>query len=179
MIDSDTPILAERSQYWGPEGTRGSWSGGTNAFALPVVPPDYNGCAYNVGPAQFALPGPGGQVTVSVGGTSRCTFTAEPQVSWIRVVSGDSGSGVGQVVLRATPNATAVERTGIVLVAGQPVTIVQAAAPAAGQVRLPVLLRAKGYGGGSGRERTDGQRGHGLAAAWNRRSDRAVLLTLG
>jgi uncharacterized protein (DUF2141 family) len=130
LIDSDVPILAERSQYWNPDVTRGSWSGGTNTFALPVVPADYNGCAYNVGPVRFTAVPQGARLKINVGSTSRCTYTAVPDSSWLRVVSGDSGSGVSSVVVRVDPNPSPSVRTGVVTIAGQAVTVVQDAAPA-------------------------------------------------
>jgi hypothetical protein len=132
LIDSDVPIVVERSQYWGPQGSRGSWSAGTNTFAVPVVPADYNGCVYNVGPAPATIPAQGGRVAVSVGATTRCTFTAEPAAPWLRIAAGASGSGVSTVVVRVEPNATPVVRTGTVTIAGKAVTITQDAAPAAG-----------------------------------------------
>jgi hypothetical protein len=141
LIDSDVPIVAERSQYWGPQGSRGSWSGGTNTFAVPVVPADYNGCVYNVGPASAAVPAQGGRVTISVGATSRCTFTAEPAAPWLRIAAGDSGSGVSTVVARVDPNATPAARTGTIAIAGKVITITQDAAPAAG-VGQPLMALA-------------------------------------
>jgi hypothetical protein len=132
LIDSDVPILAERSQYWNPDTTRGSWSGGTNAFALPVVPADYDGCSYIVAPATLSAAAQGATLTVGVGATSRCTFTAEPASAWLHVTSGQSGSGVSSVVVYADPNRSSTPRTGTIAIAGHTVTVAQAAAPAAG-----------------------------------------------
>jgi len=129
-IDSDVPIIAERSQYWSPEGTRGSWTGGTNAFALPVVPPDYNGCSYDVGPVQLTAPAPGARLQVHVGATSRCTYTATAAAAWVHVASGESGSGVSTVTLRVDPNVTTSARSAAVTIAGRTVTVAQDAAPA-------------------------------------------------
>ena len=132
LIDSDVPILAERSQYWGPDPSRGSWSAGTNAFALPVVGPDYNGCAYSVGPQAVTAPAQGARFQLNVGTTSRCTFTAEPSAAWLRVTEGGSGNGVATVTVRVDPNPSSGARTGTIVVAGQSVTVDQSAAPPAG-----------------------------------------------
>jgi hypothetical protein len=70
-------------------------------------------------------------VTVTVGATSRCTFTSQPSASWVRTVSGASGSGVSNVLLRVAANPSAAPRTASVTIAGQTVTIVQDAGPAA------------------------------------------------
>jgi len=139
VIDSDVPVLVERSQYWNPDYSRGSWSGGTNTFAVPIVPPDYNGCAFTVAPLQFAVPAQGSTFTIDVGATSRCTFTAEPSARWLHVVAGESGSGVAQVVVRAGANPTQTERTAKISIGGREVSVVQAPSPDGAVVGDPYM----------------------------------------
>src|SRR6185369_12431286 len=67
-----------------------------------------------------------------VGATSRCTFTAEPSAAWLHVLSGDSGSGVAQVVVRVGGNPTRSERTATISIGGREVSVVQEASPAGG-----------------------------------------------
>ncbi|HEX9366462.1 MAG TPA: hypothetical protein VF921_07535 [Vicinamibacterales bacterium] len=131
LIDSDVPIVTERSQYWNPDGFH-SWSGGTNTFAQPVVDPDYDGCSYNVGPTRLTAPPQGARLMVSVGATSRCTFTAESVSTWLRAVAGASGSGVSTVVVHVDPNTSSSARTGTITIAGRTVGVAQDAAPPSG-----------------------------------------------
>jgi len=54
-----------------------------------------------------------------------CDWTATSNVRWIRIVSGNSGSGNGTVRYRVLPNAGKKIRTGTITIAGQMFTVIQ------------------------------------------------------
>jgi hypothetical protein len=68
-----------------------------------------------------------GAISVSTG--SACAWTATSPQSWITVASG-SHSGLGSVAYTVAANSTSSTRTGTISVAGQTVTITQAAGAA-------------------------------------------------
>jgi hypothetical protein len=84
-------------------------------------------CRYGISPAQLLVDAIGGQQTVAVSAQSGCRWTAESQAPWITVASGQSGTGGGQVALAIAPN-DGPQRTGAVRIAGQTLTVTQAAA---------------------------------------------------
>ena len=74
--------------------------------------------------------GPGsGRVSVAVGVTGGSAWTAGSGVAWLQVAGG--GTGSTNVVIGVAANGGG-PRTGTVTVAGQPVTVTQAGAGAAG-----------------------------------------------
>ena len=86
-------------------------------------------CAYVVRPASFTEPAAERtetiEVSVSRGG---CAWTSRSNVPWITVSFGQSGSNNGSVGIRVDANREAVTRTGSLTIAGQTVSVVQAAA---------------------------------------------------
>ena len=61
--------------------------------------------------------------SVSVTGTTGCTWTAVSNSSWITVSAGASGSGNGSVSLSVASNTSTSSRTGTVTIAGQTYTV--------------------------------------------------------
>src|SRR5439155_1078934 len=59
-------------------------------------------------------------------GTS-CSWTAVSNVSWITITGGASGTGIGTVTYSVATNSGSTARTGTLTIAGQTVTITQAA----------------------------------------------------
>lgn len=84
-----------------------------------------NVCPGVVSPTAIAAPRTGATVAIAV--TAACPWTAVSQAPFVSVVSGGSGTGSGVVTIAIAPN-TGAARTGVVLVAGQAVTISQGAA---------------------------------------------------
>ena len=86
-------------------------------------------CTYVVRPASFTEPAAERtetiEVSVSRGG---CAWTSRSNVPWITVSFGQSGSNNGSVGIRVDANREAVTRTGSLTIAGQTVSVVQAAA---------------------------------------------------
>ena len=73
--------------------------------------------------------GPGrDQASVQVETTSDCDWSATSNSEWIRVRSGDSGSGPGRVSYTVTRNSRPTARTGTLTIGGWTVTVTQAGA---------------------------------------------------
>lgn len=87
-------------------------------------------CTYEISPESESMPAPGGVFEVTLTTASGCSWTAESQSSWLTVVSANSGSGPGSIGISVAPNPDANSRTGSVVVAGQTLTVNQAASSA-------------------------------------------------
>ena len=87
------------------------------------------GCAVSLQQQTFAVGASGGVVGVPFTAQSSCTWTAVSRASWIVVTSDANGSGDGELVLSVAAN-TGASRSEVVDIAGQEVTVTQAAAPA-------------------------------------------------
>lgn len=72
-------------------------------------------CDYRVAPVEFSPCMPGSTVSTQVTAPGGCTWTATPDVPWLTIVSGASGSGSGQVTFSFSTNFDA-PRTGNVRV---------------------------------------------------------------
>ncbi len=83
-------------------------------------------CNFAVSPLSQAASAGGGTVAVSVStAAADCQWTAASQVPWIAVTAGGTNSGPGMSELLVAPNPSSISRTGTVLVAGVPISIVQ------------------------------------------------------
>ena len=74
---------------------------------------------------SVSVDGGGGSVGVTAGIT--CAWTAVPQVAWISITAGASGSGAGTVSYSVQPNPGGVPRSGAITIAGQTFTVNQGA----------------------------------------------------
>lgn len=90
--------------------------------------PAQSACRYDVSPASRTVPAAGGTGEFDVASSADCPWTASSNASWITVTSGPGGSGNGRVSFSAAAN-NGPERAGTLSVAGQTVTVTQAAAP--------------------------------------------------
>ena len=84
-------------------------------------------CTYAVGQGA-SFPAAGGTGTVAVTTTAACAWTATSNVNWIAIGTGGSHTGSGSVDYVVAANVSASARTGTLTVAGQTVTVTQAAA---------------------------------------------------
>jgi hypothetical protein len=71
----------------------------------------------------------GGTQSFAVAIAGPCQWTAASAVDWIAVVAASSGTGPGQVQFSVSPNPTATARQGVLTLAGQTFTVMQAGAP--------------------------------------------------
>ena len=84
-----------------------------------------SGCTFAVAPTSFNLPATGGNDTISVTTTAGCGWTAQSNAPWL-TVSPSGGSGSGAVTLTALAN-TGAQRQDTITVAGQTITVIEAA----------------------------------------------------
>ena len=83
-------------------------------------------CRFTVTPASTSAAAEGGAINLRIEGGSGCGWTAVSQATWLRLGSA-AGDGGATVVVTVDANDGA-ERRGALIVAGQEVTVVQAAA---------------------------------------------------
>jgi hypothetical protein len=83
-------------------------------------------CRFQIAPATHSMTAAGGSGRVTVSTTSDCAWTATDDVSWISVSAPISGSGNGAVTFIVEAN-NGNARTGDVVIAGQRLTVTQAA----------------------------------------------------
>ncbi len=87
-----------------------------------------SGCAFVVAPTSIAVGEGGGQYTITVSTPAGCTWIATSGVGWIAVTGAATGNGDGTTQITIDPNTTTSPRTGTATVAGQTITVNQAAA---------------------------------------------------
>ncbi len=90
------------------------------------------GCTFSISPTTRNVPAEGEEITVAVTtSNAACFWVASSNVpeSWLKVKSGSSGMGSGNVVLTASPNTVEVTRTLTATIAGQLFTATQPALP--------------------------------------------------
>ena len=90
-------------------------------------PAEARQCAYTLTPTTFAVGSTASLRTLSIITGTQCSWTAVSGVSWIRVTSGATGSGIGAVTISVQENSAGTTRSGTVIVAGQTVTVTQQA----------------------------------------------------
>jgi hypothetical protein len=82
-------------------------------------------CSYDLAPDSAALGNEGGAQRFEVKAPADCAWSATSDAAWIRVTSGDTGSGGGTVSLLVAPNNDVADRTGTVTVVDRKFTIRQ------------------------------------------------------
>jgi all-beta uncharacterized protein len=109
--------------------TTGASRSGTITVAGRTITVSQSGgsCSYTVSPTSVSAQSTGLNASVSIVTGSSCPWTAVPSVTWITITSSASGSGLGSFNYSVAPNTTSVPRTGTIAVAGQTVSITQAA----------------------------------------------------
>ena len=87
-------------------------------------------CTFTVAPTNVNAPGEGGSHSVTVTASdASCPWEARVNAQWIEVTSASSGSGSAEVSFSVASNAESVPRSGTLTIAGQTVTVDQAAGP--------------------------------------------------
>jgi CSLREA domain-containing protein len=84
-------------------------------------------CVYSISPTSPSVPASGGSLSINVTTVAGCAWTSTSNADWIFVDNG-TGTGSGTATFTILPNTGAV-RTGTITVAGQTVTVTQAALP--------------------------------------------------
>jgi hypothetical protein len=83
-------------------------------------------CRYRVAPSAANVDAAGGTISVDVQADSSCEWAAVSDTGWIRLTAGATGKGNGAVTL-AVEASSGAPRSGTIRVAGQTVTVTQAA----------------------------------------------------
>ena len=104
-------------------------------------------CSYSISPSSASLAAVGGTGSVAVTAPTGCSWTATSNAGWISVTSGATGSGNASATYSVQAN-TAAARLGTLTVAGQTLTVSQAA-PAC-SFSISPTQQAFGYAGGTG-----------------------------
>jgi hypothetical protein len=84
-------------------------------------------CSFILTPTTFSVESTAATRTLSIITGTQCSWTAVSAASWITVIDGATGTGIGSVMLAVAVNSTATPRTGTVTIAGQTVTVTQTA----------------------------------------------------
>lgn len=82
-------------------------------------------CSVSLSPGSRTFPAIGGVEAIAVNGPSSCTWTAVPDVPWITITSGGSGSGDGTILYQVGTNNTTTPRSGNIDVGGQTHSVFQ------------------------------------------------------
>ena len=86
-------------------------------------------CTYFVSPTTASAADGASSASIGVTTQTGCTWTASSNAGFLGITSGSSGSGSGTVGYSVAANGVASARSGTLMVAGQTVTVNQAAAP--------------------------------------------------
>jgi Putative binding domain, N-terminal len=84
-------------------------------------------CSYSIGKTTFSVLSTSSIQSTSVITGTQCSWTATTADSWITITNGTNHIGLGSVSFQVAANPTSSVRTGTLLVAGQTITVTQAA----------------------------------------------------
>jgi len=99
--------------------------GGSKNPNAPTPPPPAT-CTYALSSAAVQAEAAGQSISVRLGTAAACTWTARATSNWV-TLSPTSGTGPADIVMTVTPNAASVERSTIVTIADQELTLRQRA----------------------------------------------------
>jgi len=108
-------------------GNTGGARSGTITVGSATTTINQAACSYNVSPTIFIRNSDADDLTVTVTTSTTCLWTAASNVPWGVLTSGGPGAGNGSVVFKISTNLGGL-RTGTFTVAGQTVSVTQAAA---------------------------------------------------
>ena len=124
-----------------------SAAGGGLARTAPLSVSVLAKCTYSLNATSLAPPSSGGSFSSTVTTVSGCSWTASSSANWITFSGSTSGTGNGSVNYNVQANSATSSRTGTLTIAGVPVTVTQAGAPAA---TLSPTSASYGTAGGKG-----------------------------
>lgn len=101
----------------------------TETFTVNQAAAPPPGCTYTVSPPNFQIAAAGGPLSVSVSTNQpNCQWSSSTDATFVSIVSGASGTGTQNVSLSVQANPNSQPRNATLLIAGQLVSINQAAA---------------------------------------------------
>jgi hypothetical protein len=104
-------------------------------------------CTYSVAPTIQDVAATGASGTLNVTATTGCAWTALSQSSFVTITAGTSGNGNGTVSYAVAPNVNNTPRIASLIVAGQAVSLVQAAGAGCSYELTPATQSFLSYGG--------------------------------
>jgi hypothetical protein len=122
--------------YAGPDSfTFAAWDGATGSnLGRVFLNITSLSCVTGISPTTVPpVPASGGSGSVTVTAPVGCGWTAQSDVSWITITSGQSGSGNGTVNYRVAPNTATNSRAGNLAIGGETIEI--------GQFGVPIVPR--------------------------------------
>ena len=122
----------------------------TQQANVPIPPPTSTVCSVTVSPKAVAMPALGtNSSSISVTAASSCEWSASTDSPWISLTGRTSGTGNGTVTIAVVAN-TGPMRSGTLTIAGQTVTVNQAAAAACTYSLSSTALSVAAGGGATG-----------------------------
>jgi len=83
-------------------------------------------CTFSLSDTTLSIKADGGDKTIHVtASNSRCEWTASSDQQWMKVTSGASGAGSGDVVVHFDANTDPAQRTGTLTIGDQTVAVTQ------------------------------------------------------
>jgi hypothetical protein len=122
-------------------------------------------CTFTIAPASHTVPADGGTRAVTVTASdASCAWTAGPNVAWIGLPAGGTGTGSGAFDYAVAANPTTESRSGAILVGGQTHVVTQEGReveppPPTCTYQLTPESATAGADGGSGTFRVDAAEG--------------------
>jgi hypothetical protein len=105
-------------------------------------------CSYSISPNDRTHGYGAASNSVSLTTTSDCSWTVDNTNDWITITSATSGAGNRIVTYAVAANPSASDRMGVVMIADQPFSVIQRAAPCS--VSISPESRTHGYGATTG-----------------------------
>ena len=84
-------------------------------------------CTYSVSPISQSVPAEGGTGSVTMTTAAGCAWSSFTSTPWITLTGATSDAGNGTLTFTVAPNTTTAQRTGAIMLAGQTVSVTQAA----------------------------------------------------
>jgi hypothetical protein len=120
QIDTLTLPINGQYTFLAYDGFNGTRSGGYNVALLCLTPPcPSSGCSYSISPTSQSFGPSGGTGTINVTATVGCSWSAASNANWLRITSGNSGTGNGTTQYIVDAYTGAGSRTGIITFSGQ------------------------------------------------------------
>ena len=122
----------------------------TQQANVPIPPPTSTVCSVTVSPKGVSMPALGTNISsISVTAASSCEWSASTDSTWISLTGRTSGTGNGTVTIAVAAN-TGPARSGTLTIAGQTVTVNQAAAAGCTYSLSSTTLSVAAGGGATG-----------------------------
>jgi len=107
-------------------------------------------CTYSVSPSSQSVPAAGGTGSVAVTTLAGCGWSSYSNTSWITLTGSTGGTGNGTANFSVAANTGSTARTGTIMIAGQIVSVTQAAATTSCSYAIAPTSQSVPASGGSG-----------------------------